>query len=786
VRISVLKTKDISPPVFTLLFVLSLMFVSVSGSGDALSFGQVMAQERPSLPLLYPLEAPPSLSSSFGTYRINHHHAGLDLYGLEGTPVRAAAKGKVHLIKRGSGGYGRAIYLKHRGEFITLYAHMSAFAPKIKSLIERSRRADRFEFKLRPREVLEVEAGEVIGYLGTSGTDLMHLHFELRYKNAPINPLTHGLTLPDTQPPKIIKLFVVPFGEKASVNGDQAPFEHAFQPRPKRIEQPALAIFSDQKAEQDTPEQDTPEQDTPEQKTETPSSPPPVIKVWGDVRLSVEIEDRVDGSARELTPYEVMMSVDGRVVHHVRYDETTYSDKRASELDFDLERRGPERALVHRLYRVGPRFRPLKRGSSSPLKKLKKGRHEVVITAIDAAGHRAEERVTLMVERPTPLPCGLKHKRLASPRLRQPRGAQPLHVSDLSWRPYGLTASLKTLGLEGFECEEGRELHVDVRWSGERARRSTVRLTRLKGEPALSFDLRRLKFGKEGRDLEALVTGRRVKRSPSKGSFKDKDKPLVDHSALLWVGVRPFKGEVKWFTLKLHEVREERAFKAKVQGGEVSVEVGEAAPFKPYLTAVSAHDFTDKERASLKAQGFEALSPEYIWAQGWLPMHKSNTITIPRAKRRKRHVGAYLGDHGRWWWVTSAWGKGEVSASSTHISSFAALRDLKDPEIGEPCWDERAPWGARLIIPISDQGSGLARVHLKVNERDALFEVQRAWERLIYLPPQPVNNGSQTLEVSVKDKSGRRAQRSFKVSWPPQKSSTCPQSWRDVLTPKRD
>jgi hypothetical protein len=656
---------------------------------------------------------------------------------------------------------------------------MSAFSPKIKALIERSRRAERFELKLRPREVVEVEAGEVIGYLGTSGTDLMHLHFELRYKNAPINPLTHGLSLPDTQPPTLIKLFAVPFGEGASVNGDQAPFEHAFRARPERVEQPALAIFKQQESE--------PKESEPKAEPSSPPLPsPPIIKVWGDVRLSVEVEDRVDGSARELTPYELMMSVDGRVVHHVRYDETTYSDKRASELDFDLERRGPERALVHRLYRVGPRFRPLKRGLSSPLKKLKVGRHEVVITAIDAVGNRAEERITLMVERPQPLPCGLKHKRLASPRLRQPRGARALDVGELTWRPYGLSAPLKALGLAEFECEEGRELHVDVRWNGERARRSTVKLTRLKGLPALSFDLRRMKFGAEGRDLEALVTGRRAKRSPKAPSHKGKKgkEPTTDHSALLWVGVRPFKGEVIWFTLKLHEVKTERAFKARLEGGEVRVEVGEGAPFKPYLTAVGAHDFSDEERASLKAQGFEALSPEYVWAQGWLPMHKSNTITIPRAKRRKRHVGAYLGDHGRWWWVTSAWGQGEVSASSTHISSFAALRDLKDPEVGEPCWDEREPWGARLIVPISDQGSGLARAQLKVDGREVHFEVQRAWERLIYLPAQPVNAGSHALEVSVKDKSGRRVQREMTVSWPPQEAARCPQSWRAMLTPE--
>jgi hypothetical protein len=489
-RVSILKFNDILSPrklIQSFCVVSSAWwYVSTSMLVTALLLHQPI-HAQPHLPLRYPLSAPPSLSSSFGTYRINHHHAGLDLYGLEGTPVKAAAAGYISLIKRGSGGYGRAIYLKHPGHFITLYAHMSAFAPKVKALIEASRHPERFEQKLRPRERVFVEAGEVIGYLGTSGTDLMHLHFELRYRNQPINPLTHGLTLPDTQAPTLIKLFAVPFEHGAYVNGDVAPFEVSFQPRPERVEQPATAIFSTEPKN--------------EPKAEPKAEPRAVsLETWGDVRLSLEVEDRVDGSARELTPYELTLEIDGKLVHHLRYDKTSYSDKRASELDFDLERRGPERALVHRLYRVGPRHKPLKRGSASPLKRLKQGVHKAKITAKDAAGNVSHAELTLNVKRPPSLPCGLKHKRLASPRLRQPKGAQPLDLKGASWRPYGLTVPLSQLGVGEFSCEEGRELQVDVRWSGERARRSTVSLVKLNGELALSFDLHKLKFGAEGRD----------------------------------------------------------------------------------------------------------------------------------------------------------------------------------------------------------------------------------------------------------------------------------------------
>ena len=70
------------------------------------------------------------------------------------------------------------------------------------------------------------------------------------------------------------------------------------------------------------------------------SSPPKplIIKVWGNVGLSLEVEDRIDGSLRGLTPHQIKLYVDDRLVHHLRYDQTSYADKRSSSLDFDVSR----------------------------------------------------------------------------------------------------------------------------------------------------------------------------------------------------------------------------------------------------------------------------------------------------------------------------------------------------------------------------------------------------------------------------------------------------------------
>jgi len=751
-----------------------LLALSLSG----LVCTELSAKERPSLPLIYPLSAPPSLSSSFGTYRINHHHAGLDLYGKEGTPVLAASDGYISLIKRGSTGYGRAIYLKHPGGFTTLYGHMSAFAPEVDALIARARKKQRsFKLKLRPRERLKVKAGQVIGYLGTSGTDLMHLHFELRYKNTPINPLTHGLSLPDTQAPTLITLFATPFGEGARVDGQADPKAYSLGPRPERLPQPATAIFP-------------PERSTAQPPSEAPSAPtspvepsgPDVLQleVWGDVRLSLEVEDRVDGSARELTPYEVILELDGRPVHHLRYDESTYTHPRSSELDFDIALRGPDRRLVHRLYQYEKRFRTLKRATRSPLKRLKRGEHTGKLIAIDAVGNRSERPFKLLVKRPKKPSCGLKKARLASVRMRRPRGATPLDPDLLSWRPYGFTAPLSALGVEGFECVTGKELFVDLRWNGERAPRRSVQLTELNGAPALSFDLRTLKLGAETRD-PSKERSKKTKQKQTEATQEEAEP--IDHSAQLWVGVRRAEGEAKWSTLTIHEVRSEVSFKARHGRRTVTVEVAKDAPFMPYLTAMKVTPFSDEARKALKRRGFEPLSPLMSWAQGWLPMRKGNLITLPKRRRNAKRSGGYLEDYGRWWWVTSSWGDGEVSVSSTHISSFAALKDLAPPQIGEPCWTLEPPIGPRLTVPLSDLGAGLGKVKATLDKEELPFELQSAWGRLLYRPQGAVTPGSHSLWIAVKDKAGHRVERRFSLTWPPPEKTKCPASDERQLTP---
>ncbi|GGM94305.1 peptidase M23 [Thermus composti] len=98
-------------------------------------------------------------------------HTGIDLAAPAGTPIYAAKAGRVKVAGWSSFGYGFHVVLDHGGGLETLYAHMSRIAV----------RAGQW-----------VEAGEVIGYVGSTGWSTgPHLHFEVRVNGVAKNPLTY-------------------------------------------------------------------------------------------------------------------------------------------------------------------------------------------------------------------------------------------------------------------------------------------------------------------------------------------------------------------------------------------------------------------------------------------------------------------------------------------------------------------------------------------------------------------------------------------------------------------
>jgi murein DD-endopeptidase MepM/ murein hydrolase activator NlpD len=122
--------------------------------------------------LIWPVNGP--ITSPFCERRAwEACHPGIDIGVPSGTPIRAAAAGRVALLQSeaASGGYGNFTCIQHTGAMATCYAHQSGFRV---SLGQR------------------VSQGQVIGISGCTGRCFgPHLHFEVRINGAVTNPLNY-------------------------------------------------------------------------------------------------------------------------------------------------------------------------------------------------------------------------------------------------------------------------------------------------------------------------------------------------------------------------------------------------------------------------------------------------------------------------------------------------------------------------------------------------------------------------------------------------------------------
>jgi murein DD-endopeptidase MepM/ murein hydrolase activator NlpD len=108
------------------------------------------------------------MTSKFG-WRDGRMHNGVDIDLQVWDTVVAAFPGVVRMA-RAYGGYGRVVIIRHYNGLETTYAHLHRFKVK---------------------EGDKVDGGQLIGLGGSSGHSTgSHLHFEIRFKGVPLNPLS--------------------------------------------------------------------------------------------------------------------------------------------------------------------------------------------------------------------------------------------------------------------------------------------------------------------------------------------------------------------------------------------------------------------------------------------------------------------------------------------------------------------------------------------------------------------------------------------------------------------
>lgn len=151
-----------------------LLRESLEEAADSLAAHRDLLQSTPSI-----LPAAGLLTSGFSAARMHpiHNralpHEGIDISAARGTPILAAAKGRVRFAGRRSG-YGLMVEVDHGYGYATVYGHAS---------------------QLLVRNGQQVERGDVIARVGSTGLATSpHLHYEVRVGGRPVNPMNYIIT----------------------------------------------------------------------------------------------------------------------------------------------------------------------------------------------------------------------------------------------------------------------------------------------------------------------------------------------------------------------------------------------------------------------------------------------------------------------------------------------------------------------------------------------------------------------------------------------------------------
>ena len=136
---------------------------STQASAPAPMEPQVQAPAAGTLNLIWPAAGP--VVSRFD----GNNNKGVGIGGKLGTPVVAAADGRVVYAGAGLRGYGNLVIIKHDDTYLTAYAHNQALLVK---------------------EDQAVKQGQRIAEMGNSESDTVKLHFEVRQLGKPIDPMS--------------------------------------------------------------------------------------------------------------------------------------------------------------------------------------------------------------------------------------------------------------------------------------------------------------------------------------------------------------------------------------------------------------------------------------------------------------------------------------------------------------------------------------------------------------------------------------------------------------------
>jgi len=724
------------------------------------------AAKASSKDLLFPLKYHKSISATFGEYRMGHPHAGIDLStGLQNNRlVLAAESGEVIRIKISYFGYGKVIYQRTKDGRILVYAHLNGFAPKLDKVVKKiQKKTGKYTLSrfFSPGE-LPVKRGEKLGYSGDTGTDVPHLHFEVRdSSNITLNPLKNGISIPDNISPAILKLHVIPLEYNGHINGGW----HG-------------KILSFKQNGQNSYTLEEP------------------VRIGGRIGLSVKITDYANNTPRLLNPYRIEFQINGERKFLIRYDRFNYGDRGVSELDYIYRLKENRMGSFHRLYRLHRRtvFHP--ENLTGDISKLQPGQYNGTIIATDANGNISRADFKLVVNLPPKIESldfvkvenNIKIRIKASDQDGQVTRVSLSRLVGKDWVQVPAPALGKGIyeAIIGVPVEMAKFKAVATDDHSEKsAVYNTAFSPMAPKEPAGEVDARYSFDLRESVVSLLLLRSMGFSYSPEievtldplpKSEERNLDYVIYQETTAIRInaqipkgwkgGVIRFSGIFKSSQGVPYSGKWELPIQMVLTKGNILRSAdGKAKMIFPVNGAYS--DFpclTNVEKPRIPDY-MEKITPLYSFSEIWKPIRKRPRISIqiPDGTPKIHEVGIYLNDRGVWWYMGNDRQRGHMTALVNHLGAFALMRDTSPPDIGDI-----TPMGVvsnmkpTIEVPVSDAGSGIygGGIDFKLNGKRKIVEYHPYHKWIQYTPEKPLPVGTHKVVVTIKDRAGHTSTRS--------------------------
>ncbi len=318
---------------------------------------------------IWPTNAGTVRTSSFGEFRSNHFHAGIDVStgNQTGFDVYASRAGWVHSITFQPGGYGWLLILRHTDGYYTVYAHLKGFPKKIRDayrakLAELGRSYGLAEFRANECPVTKKE---VVAYTGDTGAGPPHLHFEVRDRDYnPVHPeLAKNIRTVDSIAPELRQLCMMPLDAFSTVEGSNAPQTFA-------VVKGSDGIFTLSRS----------------------------VRITGRVGVLLRAHDRANGAQDYPTPYLITTALNETPLFETRFDRIQEKNSWHIRIDRDHWMMKQQKGEFRKLYReegsdLAVYYAFTDDNGALVSDKLKAGENTLRIIAADIAGNKSVLRV---------------------------------------------------------------------------------------------------------------------------------------------------------------------------------------------------------------------------------------------------------------------------------------------------------------------------------------------------------------------------------------------------------